>query len=167
MVVRAILAAAMLLAFPAAAQDSLPAIRTDGITGATIQQHDIRDPDDVMPLAEGGVMQKTDARIIRPARSCQLDAGAAQRLAVALKRVQPDPNDWTGLKADMVIRFAGARGNYGELVAVIEPVSRDGAAEARVFYAGKSAYLLSTDRPVVAQILADAGCPLYVWPEKK
>lgn len=137
---------------PAAAQHALPEIETRGITGANIDLGDFHDPDDVVP--------------IRPGRRCRLDAGAAQRLAVALKRVRANGAEWEGLTADMVIRFDGARGRYGELIAVIAVLPR-GEVETRAFYAGESAYLLQADRVVVGQIVADAGCPLLTWPEKE
>lgn len=143
------LSAAVLALAP---QHTLSEIETGRITGADIALSDFQDPDDVVP--------------IRPGRHCRLDAETAQRLAVALKRVRANGAAWESLTADMVIRFDGARGRYGELIAVIAVLPR-GEVETRAFYAGESAYLLQADRVTVGKIVADAGCPMLTWPEKE
>lgn len=163
MVVRSILALAAILAVagqPALAQESFGGIDTSGITGATIVQYDRFDPRDMVESEDGHFTPKPNARIVRPARRCRLDTWTAQEAARTMGHARISAEQWEGLSGDMVIRFDGADGEDGQLVAVVEGI-KDASppAEIRVFYAGIAAFLGKQDHAVISRIGKDVGCP--------
>lgn len=144
---------------PVAAQDYFPAIDVIRITGARVEQQEILEqPAGGIDDAAAALVQQD--QVLRPSRTCSLDAMTAQRVATILKRARPSPEQWESLGADTVIRFSGAG---AQLIAVISSVRSNGPyAETRIFLAGKAAYLNPKDKSAADEILGGVGCPFYV-----
>ena len=62
----------------------------------------------------------------------------------------------------MVVRFKGADGDYGQLVAVLEGPDGDRpGGQMKIFYASRSAFLRTVGQAVVGRVAGRAGCPFY------
>ena len=157
-----------LAAQPAAAQEFAD-IDTSRITGATIEQNDITDPEDLIQVPNGGYMAKPNARIVREERTCELDATAARAIADAAKHALRSPKQWEGLGADVVVRFRGGDGDYGELVGVFEGFDDVDSTpgQMRIFFAGVGAFLGKEEQRIVARVAAKAGCPFFRDPARR
>lgn len=164
MAVKRILALAVamlgLAANPAAAQRGFPRINAGRIVSATIEQNDLTfTRPDVVNVVNGVVTPKP--RTPREPRECSLDARAARMVAASLGRARRSPVEWKGIGGETtVIRFKGAHGRSGQLVAVLEGPGEHPGGEMRIFYAGLSAFLPVAEQEIVSRIVADAGCPL-------
>ena len=153
------LAAVAMLVGPA--QSEFDSIDVSTITGATLIQDARIDPRDLVPNGDGSYHPKPNARLTREDRSCALEPEAARTVAEALKHARRSPKQWEGLGSDLTIRFRGAEGRYGKLVAVLEGFGDENPqGETRIFFAGVAAFLSKQDQAVVAKAAEAAGCPL-------